>query len=75
MIAGGAESVLVGGVLNDDLLAVGSEIGVRTLLDESAAGTIFGDVLQVASLRGVDVVSGFVRMLVAAVIALLFVVL
>lgn len=75
VIAGGAESLLVGDVLDDDLFAVGSEVRVGALLDEGAARSFLGDVLQESGLGGVDVVAGLVRMLVAAVIGLLLVVL
>lgn len=73
--AGGAETVLVGGVLDVDGLSFGRDVRVFAVLDEHAAGVFCGDVLQEARFGGINVVARFVRGLVAAVLALLLVVL
>lgn len=75
VVAGGAETVLVSRVLDVDDNAFGRDVRVLAVLDESAARMIGRDVLKEASLGGVDVVAGLVRVLVAAVLALLLVVL
>lgn len=69
VVADRMETVLVGGVLHVDQLAVGGDIRVLAVLDEHAVGMLGVDVLDEAGLRLVDVVAGLERVLVAAVLS------
>lgn len=60
MVSGYAESLLVGGVLHVDDLAVRSFIRVGTLLDKHSVRVGIGEVLQVAGLFVDDVVTGLI---------------
>lgn len=75
MISGGVETLIVSGVLDIDHFTLGGDVRVLSLLDENSTGQSLALVADVSVLSGQDVVSSLVLGLVAAVIALLFVVL
>lgn len=60
MIALDSESVLVGGVLHGDDLAIGSGVAVGTLLNQGGGLLVLTDSLQVTLFLGVDVVAGLI---------------
>lgn len=60
VVALDSESVLVGGVLHGDDLAIGSGVAVGTLLNQGGSLLVLTDSLQVTLFLGVDVVAGLI---------------
>lgn len=63
VIAGGTETLFVGGVLYAYYLAIGRRIRVFTVLDEHTVWMHIGEILQETLFGGVNVVAGFVPIL------------